>query len=215
MIAHHVAYFCLHARADFASARDHAAKALTLARQLGARRFEAQALAYRGELHRLSGCRSQALADLYQAIAISRETGMAYGGPAILGMVILTTEDPNKRSGALAEAEALLIDGAVAHNHLFFRKDAIDACLAVSAWDQADYHAAALKDFTHQEPIPWGNFFVARGLALSAYGRGRRDSALMTELCRLRDEGERLGLLLPTLAIQRALTTAGNCGFSH
>jgi class 3 adenylate cyclase/tetratricopeptide (TPR) repeat protein len=214
IIAHHAAYFCRHALTDFASAWDNAARALTLARQLGARRFEAEALAFQGELHRLAGRRSQALADLKQAIAIFRETGMAFMGPMVLGMVALATEEPDERNSALAEAEALLTGGVVAHNHLLFRKDAIDACLAVSAWDQAEHHAAALEDFTRQEPTPWGEFFVARGLALSACGRGRRDLGLVTELRRLRDEGERLGLLQPTLAIERALSTRGNSQLS-
>jgi tetratricopeptide (TPR) repeat protein len=207
MIAHHAAYFCQHTLINFASAWDHAAKALAIARQLGARRFEAEALAFQGELHRLAGRRSQALADLQHAIAIFRETGMAFMGPMVLGMVALATEEPGERDGALAEAEALLASGAVGHNHLLFRKDAIDSCLAVGAWDEADHHAAALRDFTRQEPTPWSDFFVARGLALSAHGRRRRDLALMTELHRLRDEGERLDLLLPTRAIQQVLST--------
>jgi class 3 adenylate cyclase/tetratricopeptide (TPR) repeat protein len=197
MIAHHAAYFCQHALTDFDSAWDHAAKALSIARRLGARRFEAEALAFHGELHRLAGRRSQSLADLRHAIAIFRETGMAFMGPMALGMLALATEDPNERTSALAEAEVILASGAVGHNHLLFRKDAIDACLTVSAWDQAVHHAAALEDFTRQEPTPWSDFFIARGLALSACGRGLRDLALVTELHRLQTEGVRLGLLLP------------------
>ncbi|MEA2727307.1 MAG: hypothetical protein QOF70_1782 [Acetobacteraceae bacterium] len=210
MVAHHVAYFCQHALTDFASAWDHAAKALTIARQLGARRFEAEALAFHGELHRLAGRHSQALTDLRHAITIFRETGMAFMGPMALGLVALATEDPVERHSALAEAEVLLAGSAVSHNHLLFRKDAIDACLSVSAWDQAVHHATALEDFTRQEPTPWSDFFIARGSALSACGRGCRDLALVTELHRLRAEGERLGLILPTRAIEQAVTMSRN-----
>jgi tetratricopeptide (TPR) repeat protein len=204
MIGHHIAYLCRHALMDFAAASNHATAALVLARQLGARRFEAEALACRGELHRLAGRRPDALANLGEAIAIFRETGMAYMGPLVLGMLALATEDPEVRDSALSEAEALLGEGVVSHNHLLFRKDAIDVCLQARAWDRADGHATALEDFARAEPMPWSDFFVARGRALAAFGRGRRDAALIAELGRLSDEGKNLGLLIALPAIEAA-----------
>ena len=106
---------------------------------------------------------------------------------------------------ALSEAETLLGEGVVSHNHLLFRKDAIDACLQAGAWDRADGHATALEDFARAEPTPWSDFFVARGRALAAFGRGGRDAALVAELARLSDEGKKLGLLiaLPTIEAAR------------
>lgn len=126
---------------------------------------------------------------------------MAFMGPVVLGMLALTTEDPNARDGALAEAEPLLATGSVSHNHLLFRKDAIEACLAAGVWDDAEHHAAALDAFAGREPLPWTEFVVARGCALAAADRGRRDAALLGELGRLREEGERPGLriALPTI----------------
>jgi class 3 adenylate cyclase/tetratricopeptide (TPR) repeat protein len=204
MIARHAAYLCRHALMDFGSAWDDVERALAVARQLGARRFEGEALAFRAELHRMAARRSQALADLRDAIAIFRETGMAFMGPMALGIVALATEDAEERVSALLEAETLLAAGAVSHNHLLFRRDAIDACLAVGAWDEADHHASALEEFTRQEPLPWSDFFVARGRALAACERGQYDSALLIELSRLRAQGERLGLLSSLPAIERA-----------
>jgi hypothetical protein len=76
----------------------------------------------------------------------------------------------------------------VAHgpNHLLFRKDAIDACLSLRDWDDAERHGAALEDFINPYPLPWSTFIIARARALAAYGRGRRDRPLMGELERLR-----------------------------
>jgi class 3 adenylate cyclase/tetratricopeptide (TPR) repeat protein len=192
IIAHHAAYFCLHSMTDLTTARKHIETALTLARQIGARQFEAQSLAFRGNLHRLLGRRRQALADLEGAVAMCREIGMAFTGPCVLGMLALAAEDPQVRDGALREGEALLAAGAVGHNHLMFRKDAIEVCLCAGAWDDTDHHAAALASFIRSEPLPWVEFVVARGRALAAHGRGRRDPALIAELGRLRDEGVRL-----------------------
>ncbi|MBV8592478.1 MAG: AAA family ATPase, partial [Acetobacteraceae bacterium] len=81
MISHHAAFFCRHALMDFDRAQQHAEAALTLAQQLGARRFETEALVFRAELHRLAGRRAEALANAVEAVEISRETSIAFLGP--------------------------------------------------------------------------------------------------------------------------------------
>jgi hypothetical protein len=129
---------------------------------------------------------------------------MAFMGPMALGLVALATEDAQERMTALSEAEVLLDRGAVSHNHLLFRKDAIEACLEASARDLAEHHASALETYTREESPPWTDFFVARGGALSAYGRGRPNSVLFSEFAQLSAEGERLGFLLARQAIERA-----------
>src|SRR6516162_1541675 len=92
-------------------------------------RFETEALVFRAELHRIAGRRAEAVANAEEAVKISRETGPAFLGPFALGALALASEDPTARQAALAEGEALLEAGAVSHNHLLFRRDAIDAYL--------------------------------------------------------------------------------------
>jgi hypothetical protein len=86
-------------------------------------------LAFGAELHRLDGRRSEALAAIHEALAISAETGMAYFGPVYYGALGLIEEDEVHRRTALSEGEALLSSNVVAHNHLLFRKDAIEASM--------------------------------------------------------------------------------------
>lgn len=205
MIAHHAAYFCHHSLTAWPEAWDHAERSLLLARQLGARRFEAEALAFQAELHRVAGRRSEALADVGQALAISRETGMAFLGPVILGVLALATADEAVLGAALAEADGLLTPGAIGHNHLLFRRDAIEACLHAGAWDGADRHAAALADYARREPSPWTGFVVARGRALTAHGRGESGPGLAARLVHLQKEAERLGHLDAMPALEAAL----------
>ena len=59
-IAHHGAYQFSHALMAFDAALEHAEHALKLARQIDSPRFEAEALAFRGELLRTTGRRAQA-----------------------------------------------------------------------------------------------------------------------------------------------------------
>jgi hypothetical protein len=206
IIAHHAAYMCRHELMELAHAWGNVEAALELARHIGARRFEAEALAFRAELHRLSGRRTEALTDVGEALAISRETGMAFVGPWILGILLLVNDDPGARSRTISEAETLLRAGSPSHNQFEFRRCAIDICIETGDWDGAEVHAAALKDYTLPEPLPWTDLVIARGRALAAYGRGKRDPKLLSELGRLENESQRLGLrsAQPTIMAVRA-----------
>ncbi len=204
MIAHHAAFFCRHALMDLDAASGHAEASATLARQLGARRFDAQALVFRAELHRLAGRRGQAIADTREAVKVSRETGLAFMGPFALGALALAADDPAERRSALEEGEALLRQGAVGHNHFLFRRDAIDACLRAGDWEGAERFAAALEEYTRFEPLPFGDFYVARARALAAHARrSTAEAVLAQELERLHQTGELLGLrvALPEIAV--------------
>ncbi|HTT12337.1 MAG TPA: BTAD domain-containing putative transcriptional regulator [Burkholderiaceae bacterium] len=205
VIAHHGAYQDHHALRRFDAALAHLDRALLLARQIQAPRFEAQALAFRGDLLRAQGERAAALVELRQALAIARATGMAYMGPLILGMLARASDDAVERNAALNEAETLLATNGLAHNHLLFRRDAIDGALEACAWDDALRHAAALEARTQSEPLPWSEFFVARGRALARHGADRSDIGERDELRRLRIDGERLGLLEALVTIDAAL----------
>jgi len=204
MVAHHAAFHCLHALTEWAQASAHAESALAIARQLGAPRFEAEALAFRAEVHRIAGRRAEALSDIDAALAISRETGMAYLGPYYLGILAHTTQDSEQFAAALAEGDALLAAGAVSHNHYLFHRDAIDASLERGLFDLAEEHVAALEAYAAREPSPWSAFHLARARALIAHGRGNEAEAVVA-LRRLKQEGEQYGYLATLPAIEIAL----------
>jgi class 3 adenylate cyclase/tetratricopeptide (TPR) repeat protein len=204
-VAHQGLFFSAYELGDFASAWKSAEVSLGLARQLGARRFEAESLACRGVLHAATGHSSAGLDDINQAIAIFRETGMTYMGPAVLGMLAMASEDKRVRDAALTEGEALLSARSICHNHLLFRRYAIDACLSAGDWQAADHHAAALHEFVKFEPWIWAVFFADRGRALAAHGRGDRDEALGARLLRLKTVSDTLGFIFALPAIVSAL----------
>jgi DNA-binding SARP family transcriptional activator len=199
-IAHHGAYQFCHSLMDFDAALAHADHSLRLARQIGAPRFEAEALAFRGELLRTTGRRGAAVDELQHALAIARASGMAYFGPVILGMLARAVDDMSLRERSLAEGEALLADNALAHNHLLFRRDAIDACLESGDAAGALHHAAELQTRTRTEPLPWSEFLVARAKALAA------GAAMSREACeQALQRGQELGLRVAVVELQAAL----------
>ena len=67
---------------------------------------------------------------------------------------------------------------------------------------------SSLEAYTRPEPLPWTDFFIARGRALAALGRGRDDAAHSAALIRLQYEGQRLGLMTALPAIEAALAGA-------
>ena len=204
-VAHHAAWHCLRDLAQWDHAWQHVGPALQCARELKSRRFEGEALALRAELHRIAGRRREALDDIEAALAISRETGMAYLGPSYLAILARATDDAGVCERALDEGDALLAAGAVSHNHYLFRRDAIDACIERGLWDAAAAHAAALEAYASREPSPFSAFVVARGRALVACGWGDHGATSLAELRRLKEEGGELGFIYAVQAIETAL----------
>jgi tetratricopeptide (TPR) repeat protein len=205
VIARHTAFFCALATAEYAAAEEHGCHALDLARQLGARRFESEALHFLGTIRHAQGRQAEGLDLIRQALAISRETGMAFMGAWLLGDLALATHDPDERRAALAEGEALLAAGSLSHNHLWFYPAAIETSLQCREWREAERYAGALEAYTRPEPLPWADFHAARGRALAACGAGRRDRSVMEQLERLRAEAVGVGFMSALAAIEAAL----------
>jgi class 3 adenylate cyclase/tetratricopeptide (TPR) repeat protein len=180
---------------------------LKIIRRLGARLFEGVCVYLLGRFALLRGDRDRARKLTLEGIAILRESesGMTFGGPIALGILALAAEDPGQCHKALAEAEAILDAGSVGHNYLNFYEDAMEACLQIEAWDEVERYAQALQDYTRSEPLPRSDYFIARGRALAAHGRGQRDSAGFAELQRLSMEAMKNSLNMSLRGLARVL----------
>jgi hypothetical protein len=165
-------------------------------------------LRYLGRVALHNGRRDEAVELLRQAVDVCRRTGITFEGPRTLSALALAVANPTERRALLAEGEAIIRGGSVGHNPLFFYPDAIEVCLELGEFGEVEPHAAALEDYTRPEPLPWADFYIARGRALANFGRGSCDTGLLTTLRHLRDEGGRLGLRLALARIGAALTGA-------
>ena len=155
----------------------------------------------------LRGDRDRARKLTQKGIAILRESesGMTFGGPIALGILALSAENERQCHQALAEAEALLDAGSVGHNYLNFYEDAMEACLQIGAWDEVERYAQALQDYTRSQPLPRSDYFIARGRALAAHGRGDRNAETLAQLQRLVDAAATSGFNLSQRALAAAL----------
>ena len=190
---------------DFTEAKRHTDRLKALLEQTGIRRFMARALQLEGKFELAAGRRKEAAQKFRDAMTISRETGIGYCGPSLLATLACATDDESERMEALSEGERFLKDGCVGHNYFEFYIEGMEGALERRDWALVDRYASALEDYTRAEPLPKTDFFIARGRALVAHGRGARDDATMQELKRLRDEAAGVGLVRALPALEEAL----------
>jgi tetratricopeptide (TPR) repeat protein len=178
---------------------------LELARQIGARRFEAEGMVAQAALLMLAGRRSEALELTLRGVDAARETGIQFLGPDFLGQIAILADDDSLRRRSLAEGEELLRSGSVGHNHLRFYRHAIEASLNAGVWDEAERYSQALEDYTQPEPLPWADFWIAWGRALAAYGRDPTKAGATDDVRRVLKEAQRIGMRPAMPALRRAL----------
>jgi len=205
MVASGIMSYILFDQADLEGSRDAAQCSIDIARQLGARRFEAENMRHLGRVMTEQGGGPAAMTLLEEAFEISRETNITFAGPWILGAMALAARDPVRRREILEEGDRLLDLGCVSHNYLHFYVDGMDAALQGGDWETALRFADKLKDYTATEPLPWSDYFIRRGRALAAHGQGRRDDDKVEVLRDLHDEGERIGMRIALPALAEAL----------
>ncbi len=207
LLGESLAFHLLYELGDLGQAWQHLNNAEALVDKLGARRFSAQCLLWKARLVGVEGRNQEALELLQAALAISRETGVGFVGPRVLGELACAVEDRDARRSALAEGEQVLHDGAVGHNHLWFYRDAMEAALDSQDWAEVNRFAAALEEFTRSEPLPWSTYFIARARALADWRQGQRGAHMRENLQRLHDEAVHAGLHTSALPLREALAS--------
>src|SRR6185369_1539787 len=128
-----------------------------------------------------------------------------FAGPWAMAEFAANIGDPKARSEALGEGERMLAAGAVSHSHFHFYTTAMETCLQSGECDKVDRYASALESFTRPEPLPWCDFFIASGRALSRYGQGQRDEEIRKQLRHLQRNAADVGLRLANRRIEAAL----------
>jgi tetratricopeptide (TPR) repeat protein len=199
--------FACYELGDFDLMQGYLDRTMRLARQLGARRFEAQGIEMQARVLLDSGRRAEAAEMLREALAICREAGTQFCGPKVTSALSRAVVDPTERAALLAEGQEMLGRGAVGHNHLWFYRDAIEAMLSAGDGEEALEYVAALESYTGAEPLPWSNLFAIRARLLAGAERGNIDDDRREELVRIRTVLHAAGLRAFLPSIEAALLT--------
>jgi class 3 adenylate cyclase/tetratricopeptide (TPR) repeat protein len=185
LIAEFAGAYACHELGEYGAMKDYLERAMRLARQLGARRFEALALQMQARILLHTGHHAEAAEILREALAICKEAGMQFTG-TVISALSRAVADPAERVALLTEGEEMLTRGAVGSQVLWFYRDAIEALLSSGDAEGVLRHITALVDYVRAEPLPWSDLFASRGRALvNSLRRGSCD-ATREELLRIR-----------------------------
>ena len=165
--------------------RLYANQCLQLAKQIGSKRIECDALLCLGTIDK-----NEALLEQAYEIASTNPFGNSHMTSWVLAVQAWITEDSNKRTRALQEGEKLLSKQALSHNQLKFYRYAIETCLDIKDVDKAQYFMAKLKNYTAAEPLPWSEFIIQRAKALIRAIQGESGVILQQEFKELITQAE-------------------------
>ncbi len=182
-------------------------RCIEIARDLGARRFEAENTVLRGLTLLGLGDSTEARAALEAGASAARSSCPTYCGPwALAALALAAADDEPFARGLLGEGARLLDRGCVSHNYLEFHHYAMELCGRWRDWDGVHGHADALEAYTRDEPLPWAEVIVSahRAIAQAARSPGRA-SARAVEAA-LQGARQRQFLVLAAL-LEQALPT--------
>jgi class 3 adenylate cyclase/tetratricopeptide (TPR) repeat protein len=188
-------------------AEEHANLGLKLVEQLGAKRFEPFLMIQKtkARFHR-NGHQQNIVEMIENALTVSRETGIGFLGPWVLGTLALVHQHEAASLSALAEGEKLLAGDCVGHNYHDFYRDAMEVSLRLQRWDDVERYAKSLQDYAKADPLPWSTFAVERARALARFGNGMNDAGTMDELQRLQKIASTASMATAIQAIDAALS---------
>ncbi|MBT3885727.1 MAG: AAA family ATPase [Rhodospirillaceae bacterium] len=150
---------------DYAGAKKSCARALDLARQLGARRFEPINQVLLAKVALIEGNRAEAIRIAEEAVETCRETGFNFAGPMALGALAVVTDDADVRARALLEGMQTLQQDCVSHCYLWFYRDALEVAVMDEDWPAVETYAKAAETYTEVEPLPWMDRLIAAARA--------------------------------------------------
>ncbi|MFO1303339.1 MAG: adenylate/guanylate cyclase domain-containing protein [Burkholderiales bacterium] len=151
-------------------------RSLANAREIGAQRFVVFDELFLIYAYWMIGERDKAQACMTSVVQRMEPAGERFFGGIVDGARALMAEDGDGIRLALADGERSLAQGAPAHCHFWFRREAIDASLRMRDWEGVLAQALALERFVQAERVPWAELHVRRARALAAAGQGRPDA---------------------------------------
>ncbi|ALI08033.1 MULTISPECIES: AAA family ATPase [Pseudomonas] len=135
--------------------------ALTLARSLGASRFEAILLEGLARVALRQGERGLAQTLIMEAASlVERFELQRYIGPWVYGSLAMISDDGPFSQQALAKGEAQLTQACLAHNALRFRVAAAETCLLAGNTEKAIWHGQQMAALPESASCAWINHHV-------------------------------------------------------
>ncbi|MES9972357.1 MAG: BTAD domain-containing putative transcriptional regulator [Candidatus Thiodiazotropha sp.] len=175
---------------------------LTLAQQLSASRFYGDNLATIGEAKVLMGDLDEGIDYLQRAYRAALDSVPTHTAPFILGVLARVTRDEKQRQDAIREGQRYLDQGSLSHNYLHFYQNMIEVHHHKHEAERILYYADALAEYTRDEPLPWSDFFIARGRLLAQHLGSKNDREMSLQAKQLLQTAAKTGIHTGTRALQ-------------
>ena len=182
-------------------ARLYSTQGIQLAKKIGTKHIQCNALLHLGMIDK----NEAALEQAYE-IASQNTFGKYFISSWILAVQAWITDNPDKRAKYLLEGEKLLSKQALSHNHLMFYRYAIESCLDTKDFGKVQYYIDALRDYTADEPLPWSDFFIQRAGILIRVGKGETGDKLKHDLEDIISQADPAGLIEAKASLLTALS---------
>ncbi len=127
-----------------------------------------------------------------------RHTGQFFIGPLVLAVAASLEQDRKERTRLLGRAEAILDEGCVGHNYMWFTDEAINIARHDEDWGALERYASRLRNYTQKQPLGFADFLIEKAEALSKMGRGKGGSDVLEKLGWLEKTAQKAGLIADT-----------------
>ncbi len=182
---------------DMAAAEAHSQEIVRLSERLRSGRFKSYGLNLLAELSFYRGdlVAAKALAD--RAWEEAQTSAVGFCGPWILGIRARIQGDCEAARADLAQAGEILAAGAVAHNHFFFRRHAMEFALEQGDSEELERQAQAFEAYLDDHGTPWSDLFLRRARLLS-----EGDSGSQAERAKILQRTQSEGLAIWARALE-------------
>jgi tetratricopeptide (TPR) repeat protein len=187
----------------FGQAEEEVARALALARSIGAVRFETFLMESQARISWHRGERALAERQIMAvADTVRRQQLERFIGPWVLGTVALFSSDPAIRQRALLQGAAYLTSDCLAHNAFRFFVNAAEVSLLAHDFVAAEFYAEQLAASASADPCAWTEHHVA---LIRAYRAHAQDGGGAAQLRALHGQAQRFGFTYATPLLHEVL----------
>ena len=158
--------------------KKHAQIAMDMAEKVGSLNYRAALVIFANRAMDEFSERKKMYKMAKEAVETSRQYGQRFHGPGILGGLLLVSDDPKEREQIIAEAEAELEKGCVAHNYFWFYQYAMQSAINNREWDLLEHFRQGLLFYDPQPQALWSTFYSDRSRVLESYYRDRATDAV-------------------------------------
>ncbi len=179
---------------------------LSIARNIGAHRFEPFLAESQARIYYYSGDSQKALSTIADAwVEVETQGIEEFIGPWVISSYAMVSNDDEQARLLLQQGSELLRQGCIGHNYFRFYHNAIESCLLRQDWDQLSQYIDAFEAYTAQESTPWSEFYISRGRLIAQAWQDDSTAGLNTALQALIRQAQQAGLTQSIELISQAI----------